>query len=394
MIRLTAKEVNERVEKLQLLLRTHNIKCAIITQRTDLYYFTGGYEHTPLCIPSSNRPFHLTQNSEDGGQRISCLEYALTLGNLMDAAEIMRKHFDQEPNRIGLEMDVIPVKAFDFFEKAFPDKDIVDISSFIRQIRMVKSQYEISHIRKAAELADRLYYLVPEFIKTSESEIELALKAENFLRNEGFPVLVTSRYWNKEVISGNIFSGPSVWDPTTLSDPSIGLGIGPYLSQGAGTRKIGLHEPILVDYTTNVAGYLSKQTRIFSNGRLNEKFSDAHRVMLQVQEVLAHKGKPGVMAEELYDQALEIVENAGLPQGFMGHQKPLLFVGHGVGLEIDEWPIVGKNSEHVLEEGMVIALEEKFIFPGEGVVGTENTYLVTRNRMEKLKCFPDDITVL
>ena len=99
-------------------------------------------------------------------------------------------------------------------------------------------------------------------------------------------------------------------------------------------------------------------------------------------------------AEELYDQALEIVENAGLPQGFMGHQKPLLFVGHGVGLEIDEWPIVGKNSEHVLEEGMVIALEEKFIFPGEGVVGTENTYLVTRNRMEKLNCFPDDITVL
>jgi Xaa-Pro aminopeptidase len=116
--------------------------------------------------------------------------------------------------------------------------------------------------------------------------------------------------------------------------------------------------------------------------------------MLQVQEALTHKGKPGVKAEELYDQALEIVGNAGLSQGFMGHQKPLLFVGHGVGLEIDEWPIVGKNSEHVLEEGMIIALEEKFIFPGEGVVGTENTYLVTRNRMEKLNCFPDDITVL
>jgi Xaa-Pro dipeptidase len=90
---------------------------------------------------------------------------------------------------------------------------------------------------------------------------------------------------------------------------------------------------------------------------------------------------------------VKIAETKGLKQTFMGYPEPVPFIGHGVGLELDEWPIIGKGSDHILEEGMIIALEPKIIFPGEGVVGIENTFLVEEESMTKLNHFQDDIVI-
>jgi Xaa-Pro aminopeptidase len=173
--------------------------------------------------------------------------------------------------------------------------------------------------------------------------------------------------------------------------PTGGKGLGPFYSQSAGKDKIGKHEPVFVDYAANVEGYIADQTRIFSLGNLPEKFHRAHNVMLEVQDKLTEKGRPGVRAGDLYTLALTIAKKAGLEEGFMGHPDPVPFVGHGVGLEIDEWPLIGRNSDTMLEEGMVMALEPKFIFPGQGVVGIESTWVVTQRGMIKLNRFPDGI---
>ncbi|MBW1945907.1 MAG: M24 family metallopeptidase, partial [Deltaproteobacteria bacterium] len=127
---------------------------------------------------------------------------------------------------------------------------------------------------------------------------------------------------------------------------------------------------------------------------LSEKLHRAHGVMIEVQEAMARAGKPGVVAKDLYAIALGIIEKAGLMEGFMGHPQPVPFVGHGVGLELDEWPVIGRDSEYILEQGMVIALEPKMVFPGEGVVGIENTFVVSEKGMEKLNQFPDDIVTV
>ena len=113
-------------------------------------------------------------------------------------------------------------------------------------------------------------------------------------------------------------------------------------------------------------------------------------------------GHPGDLDPETFTALGEIlvgaerfvVKKAGLSQGFMGHPQPVPFVGHGVGLELDEWPIIGEGSGHILEKGMIIALEPKFIFRGEGVVGVENTFVVGDNGMEKLGQYPDDIVIV
>ncbi|MEJ2716165.1 MAG: M24 family metallopeptidase [Deltaproteobacteria bacterium] len=105
-------------------------------------------------------------------------------------------------------------------------------------------------------------------------------------------------------------------------------------------------------------------------------------------------GRPGVKAEALYQTACDLAAESGLHDRFMGYPTPVRFVGHGIGIEVDELPVVGLGSPHTLEEGMVLAIEPKFFFPGEGLAGLENTFVVTEQGLERLTFFDDAIQVL
>jgi Xaa-Pro dipeptidase len=395
MLRLSmANECRDRIERFQDLLKTRGVDGALIMQKVALYYLSGTDQNAVLWVPASGEPLLMVRKSLERAKQDAAMGQIIPLSNPSDAAEAMRDHSGALPRRLGLEMDILPVKIYQSYANLFPDADMVDISPLIRSVRMVKSSYEISCIRKAAQIADQMYDQVPEFLEESKTEIDLALRAEAFYRRHGHAGLNRMRGFNMESVYGHIMAGANAAVPSASPGPTGGCGPGPYLSQGAGQGKINPHEPILIDYTSNVSGYISDQTRIFSKGELPEKFHQAHQVMLDVEEALCREGKPGVASKHLYDLAIRIVEDTEWSQTFMGYPEPVPFVGHGVGLELDEWPIIGKGSEHVLEKDMILALEPKVIFPGEGVVGIENTFLVTEQGLEKLNHFPDKIMIL
>jgi Xaa-Pro aminopeptidase len=166
------------------------------------------------------------------------------------------------------------------------------------------------------------------------------------------------------------------------------------MPQSAGNKIISRNEPVQVDYLSNVGGYMVDQARTFFLGSPPEKFLRVHQVALAIQREIAVNGVPGAGAEDLYDIALTIAEEAGCTEGFMGYPQPVPFVGHGIGLEVDELPVIGRNSPHILREGMVMALEPKFIVPNEGLAGIENTFVVTESGLRKLTHFDDEIQVL
>jgi Xaa-Pro dipeptidase len=387
-------EFSERVTRFQLLLRKDEIDGALLVQKTDLFYLIGTDQNGLLWVPAEGEPLFLVRKSYERALQDALIDRILPLRTLSQAPELIKEHDGREPDRIGLEMDVLPVKMYFAFKALFGDADMMDISSSIRSIRMIKSPREISLIRKAAAIADELLQKVPEFLKQSGTEIDLALRAEAFYRSKGHPGLTRMRAFNVTNVYGHILAGPSAAVPSDSPGPTGGSGSGPFMSHGAGFARIRPHEPILFDYASNVEGYISDQTRIYAVGALPKKFHRAHRVMIDVQQAVAQRGMPGIRCGDLYALALDIAEKAELSQGFMGYPLPVPFVGHGLGLELDEWPLIGKNSDHILEKGMVVALEPKFIFPGEGVVGVENTFLVTETGMEKLGRFPDDIIIV
>jgi Xaa-Pro dipeptidase len=387
-------EINNRIERFQRLLRENRVDGALIVQKVDLYYLSGTDQDAHLWVPASDKPLLMVRKSLERALEDAVTEMIEPISSLSQIHDLIKKHHKKTPDSLGLELDILPFQAYQAYCRMFPETRMKDISSLIRGVRMVKSPHELSLIKKAADLSDRLYHHMPDFIRDSETENDLAVKAETFYRSEGHPGQVRTRAFNMECMYGHILAGAGGAVPSASPGPTGGTGFGPYQSQGVGMGKINPHEPILIDYTPSFEGYLCDQSRIFSMGKPPDKFDRAHRVMVDVQDALACDGKPGVASADLYARALKIVEKAGLSEGFMGYPPSVPFVGHGVGLELDEWPVIGKNTEFVLEEGMTMALEPKYVFPGEGVVGIENTFVVTDKSMERFNRFPDDIAVV
>ncbi len=386
-------DIARRTETFQALLTKEDIDGALIVQKVALYRYSGTDQDAHLWIPSSGPPLLMVRKSVDRALMDGVVEKTVPLSSFKHLPRLIREHMGFVPKKIGLELDILPVNLYRIYVKTFPGCDLVDVSTRLKQVSMVKSPYEISFIQRAAELGDRLFHHLPRFLSESETEMDLAIKAENFYRSKGHPGLVRTRTFNMETIYGHIMAGASSSIPSSTPGPTGGRGAGPLASQGAAWVDIEPHVPVLVDYASNIEGYLSDQTRIFSKGRVSEKFYRAHQVMIEVQDAIADRGRPGTVAENLYKLALKIVEKAGLLEGFMGHPQPVPFVGHGLGLELDEWPVLGRHSGHVLQKGMVVAVEPKVVFPGEGVVGVENTFVVKDHGMEKLNHFPEEIAV-
>jgi Xaa-Pro aminopeptidase len=150
-----------------------------------------------------------------------------------------------------------------------------------------------------------------------------------------------------------------------------------------------------LDYVFVHNGYISDHTRIFALGAVPDELVAAHQSMLELQTLLKREAKAGVSSGRIYDLAMEYVKERGCEDNFMGAGNDRVrFVGHGVGLEIDEYPFLAQGQKLELQPGMTLALEPKLVFPGKGVVGIENTHVVTGDGLEQLTTFPEDIVVI
>jgi len=233
---------------------------------------------------------------------------------------------------------------------------------------------------------------VPGLLRAGISEIELAGRVEAEARRLGHQGIVRMRLWGGEMFYGHLMSGPDAAMPSFLASPTGGRGLGPEVAQGPGLAPIAAASPVLVDYVFAHGGYLADHTRIFSVGRLSARLERAHEAMCRLQDELMPRCRPGVPAGEIYRWAVARAAEMGYAEWFMGAEDDRIrFVGHGIGLELDEYPFLAEGQEQPLAEGMIIALEPKLVFPGEGVVGIENTHRVTAGGLERLTRFPDGI---
>jgi len=387
-------EIDHRINLFQALLANKGLDAALVVQRADLYYFSGTAQDAHLFVPSNGSPVLLARRSFERAREDSPLEQVIPVGSLSEIRDIIVSLSSITLSRLGMELDVLPVNNFRFYESLFPSATIQDVSPLIRETRMVKSDYEIGLQRRAAVMNDTMFASVPEVLREGMREIELAGLLESFYRNHGHQGLVRVRSFNNEVFYGHIMSGKNLAVPSCSVGPTGGLGPNASMPQGAGLKRIRTGEPISIDFVGIVEGYMVDQARTFFIGEAPAEFLRIHSLALEIQDAIAGKGKPGVSAEALYDLAIAMATSAGPSASFMGYPAPVPFVGHGVGLELDEFPVLGRKSRHILEEGMVIALEPKFIIPEKGLAGIENTFVVRKNGLEKLTNFGDQIHVL
>jgi Xaa-Pro aminopeptidase len=378
-------EIDARIKNLQS--RMEDMDGALLFQSVDMLYFSGTAQDGLVYIPKDGQAVAMIRKSLHRAMQESPLE----VRPLKSLRTLKADLGIPSGATIGLELDVLPYNNYTRIDKSLEGSRFVDVSERIRHLRSVKSEFEIGLIRKAANILDAGLACVPDHLVEGMTEIELAAIVESVMRRMGHQGVIRFRRFNHTLPMGHLMAGESAAVPSYVASPTGGTGVSLLHPQGPGFRKIKRNEPVLVDFGGVYNGYTADETRIFSIGSLSRELEKAHLAALAIEEAVAKALVSGTTGRDLFN----LSEAKGARLGYQEHLggpagSKVGFVGHGVGLEIDEYPVIGP-VDHLILPKMAIALEPKMIYPGIGVVGIEDTYLTTENGAERLTRLPQEI---
>lgn len=397
MLKVPASEIANRIVSIQKLLTGSDVDAAIIRQNADLYYFTGTVQDAHLIIPATGRPVFLVRRDVDRAEAQSPIRPLRALRSMKELAPaVFEACANDSPKRLGLELDVLPANSFFFYdEKIFPRQQLVDISAMIRQVRMIKSPWELDMMRESGLISRAVADAVPQVLREGITELDLSAELEAVARKAGHLGLIRLRSFNMDMYFGHVLSGPEAAIPAYADAPTGGEGLSPAFGQGPSRRRIRSGEVVSVDTMMNYHGYLNDQTRNFCLGSPAAKLMRAYEFIREVHHRFKSLARPGTVTGELYEEVCRWVEEGGWSDFFMGHGKTRVsFVAHGLGLEVDEFPFIAQGQKLILQEAMTVAFEPKIIIPGQGLVGLENTYAVTPQGLESLNTATEEMVVL
>jgi Xaa-Pro dipeptidase len=387
---LTAAESQQRISKFQAMLREKGIDGALFILPIDVYYFSGTRQNSTLWLPAAGNPLLLVRKSLARAREESPVADIRPFPSSKEFGSL----FPEDARKIGFTFDVAPVQQLNFYTKLLPGREFVDISPLNREIRSVKSPFELEQLRLSARQLCTVFSAVPLFLKAGMRELDLAAEFEYRLRKAGNEGYVRMRAFNQELFGGLAVSAGGT--SYGFFDGAVtGRGLSSASPQGASLEVIRENEPVFIDFAGVFNGYITDMTRIFVIGDLGPELKEAFAVSLAIQAYLQAELKPGAVCEELFLKAAEMAEQSGLGGYFMGMPgEQAKFVGHGVGLELDEFPVIAQGFKMPLQAGQAIAIEPKFVIPGKGVIGIENTFAVTAGGGEKITAIPDEIVYL
>jgi Xaa-Pro dipeptidase len=382
--RLTPREeLRTRVEQFQHALKVAMLGGALITHHTGLLYLAGTIQPASLYVPAEGEPLLLVRRNEARVRLES--PWPVTRLRSLRALEDALVTVGPLPEKVGLELDVMPVLTFQRYEKALPGIEWHDIGRILRAQRSIKSEWEISQIRAIQPLARAMLAAIPQLLEPGLTEIEFAARLEGFARARSHQGRSWLRAYAQEMYWGQILAGASGTVGSFFDSPNGGWGLNPAKPDGPGEAPIEPGMPVMIDYIASMNGYNLDQSRTAVIGALPAELEEAYRATVVVQNEVIAAARPGVFGNELYELALQVAEREGIADGLGGRDdNQARFVGHGVGLEIDELPLLAAGWGEPLQPGMIFALEPKYVHPTLGMVGIENCWLVTEGGVERL----------
>ncbi len=366
--------MESRIGKLADVLNSRGMDAALILQNVDLFYFTGSMQQGFLVVFSDGSYRYFVRKNYDRAVEESPLrvEPARSLSVLREVLS--------GASSLGLEMDVLPSSYMLRFRDMFPGIRFLDISMDIRWIRSVKEPSEIEKQRRAAEIGMKVLQRAREIIRPGITEYEVHLELKCYALQLGNFPIIRNRAFGAEIDFGETLSGESGAVDSYGNFPLNGRGPGPHYPRGSSGKVIREGEPVIFDYLTGWEGYLSDQTDTVLLNVRDRRVVDAYGLSIEMLEEFKTVAKAGVHVSQVYNHFLEWARKEGYEKEFMG----VPFVGHGVGLEVDELPVLTDRMDAILRENNVVAFEPKFIFPGIGAVGAERTFIIEKEGAKPL----------
>ena len=389
------KELEKRLDGLRVGMKERGMDAFLVVQKMDYYYFSGTTQDGMLFVPLEGKPLLMVKREFERAGVESRLNEIVDIRSIRELPLKIREHTGCFPKTLGLELDILPVNDYFRYREIFPGVEFEDGWPLIRDIRKIKSPFEIELMRIAGDIGRRTYEEGRKILKEGMTEIEFAGKLDAVAKMHGSEGLLRVRSLNYEAYTWHVLSGISGGIVSQSDSPMGGIGLSPAFPVGASQKAMKAHEAILVDFGTCYHGYQADETRMFSIGEMPGKFMDAYKACREIHDTVLEETRPGSDCESLFKKTVALAKKLGYEDNYLG--PPGLqtrFVAHGIGLELNEFPFLARGHSYPLEEGMTFALEPKMVFPGEGSVGIENTVAVTNGGCEILTPLGQEIFVV
>ena len=373
-------------DRMQKELKETGMDACLLSVDVNLFYTTGRIYGGYFYLPTEGKPWFFVKrpNGLSGEQVVYIRKPEEIPGILADAGL-------QRPEHLLLELDELSYNETQRLMKAWMPTVVGNGTLFMRMMRRIKTPMEIEQFRIAARKHEATYREIPACYRPGMTDLELQFEIELRMRRNGSMGLFRAFGPNMDIFMGSLLTGENAETPSPFDFALGGEGVNAACPLGANGTPLKEGMAVMIDMAGNYTPYMTDMTRVFSIGKLPEEAYRAHQVALEIQEAVKAQIKPGTPCSELYRIAAEKAQQAGLAANFMGTRQQAKFVGHGIGLQINELPVLTPRSKDALQANMVFALEPKFVLPGIGAVGIENSFLVTEDGGEQLTLAPEEI---
>ena len=376
-------------DRIQQAMRKINADGCLLTVDVNLYYTTGRIYSGYFYLPAEGAPWFFVKRPN--GLAGDHVEY---IRKPEQMAELFAFYGLEMPEKLLLEADELTYNDYIRLQKIFNPKETGNATAMMRELRRIKTPYEIEMFRISAERHAKTYAESPECFRPGMTDLEFQYEIEKRMRKNGSIGLFRAFGANMDIFMGSILAGENAEVPSPFDFALGGSGIDASCPLGANGTPLKEGTAIMVDMAGNYTAYMTDMTRVFSVGHLTELAYRAHQTALLIESEIENIARPGTPCAELYEIAAKITESQRLGAYFMGTKQQAKFVGHGIGIQINELPVLTPRSKDMLEPNMVFALEPKYVIPGIGAVGIENSFLVTETGLEKITHFTEDIIQL
>lgn len=385
-------EISGRIEALKSKMAGVGMDAVFLTHRPDYYYFSGTGQDAWLYVSVDHDPMMFVRRYLPRAVKESPLANILPVNSVTQIPDIIIDSHGGLPRKMGIAYDLVPIRDFRFYQSLFFGTELLDATPLIEACRSIKSGFEIQRMSAIAGISRKVFEFIQANLTPGERETDFAGRISAFARRLGHSGRIQMRHYRAEGFPFHLTSGKTGGQPGALDSPVCGTGPCAAYPFGAGPKRIRENEPILMDFATMVNGYHMDESRMFVLGRMNNRAEDAGRAAIDILMEIQKAMTPGVAFKTIYQESVALAGKMGLADQYLGIAGlKSRFVGHGVGVELVENPMLAKGRAGVLAPGMVFAVEPKFIFKNRFAAGVESVILVTETGSRFLTTTPHKI---
>ncbi|MDR2809071.1 MAG: Xaa-Pro peptidase family protein [Tannerellaceae bacterium] len=381
-----AADLQQRWKRLREAMQKTEAGGCLLSVDVNLYYTTGRIYNGYFYLPAEGEPWFFVKRPNGlSGPQVVYLRKPEQIPEFFAAQGL------KMPEKLLLEADELSYNEYIRLQTLCKPKETGNATALLRSLRAIKTPWEIEQFRISARHHSATYAEIPACYRPGMTDLDFQYEIERRMRKNGSIGILRTFGTNMDIFQGSILAGDNAETPSPFDFALGGEGIGPFAPIGANGTLLKEGTAVMVDMAGNYTAYITDMTRTFAIGRLPDIAYRAHQVSLVIQQETERLARPGVPCADIYRQAVEIAGKEGLSPYFMGTKQQAGFVGHGIGIQLNELPVFSPRSADTLQPGMVFALEPKFVIPGVGAVGIENSFLTTENGVEKITRSEEEI---